>query len=333
MRRLLAAFCLGAAAAAPASAEPGDDIGSTVKVVNLVTAEFNKDTRSLTTGDGVRQDELIAVGSDALGELRFMDQTKLALGPGSQLRLDKFVYDPDKTGASIAIDLVKGTFRFITGLAPKPSYVVKTPSAAITVRGTVFDLYIDDAGMTWVLLLEGAVKACNSRGKCRELDEPGKVMRVGDDGEVGIPVRWAGLKGADGIPFDLAFPFFATPPSIDPKPALTREAVLTEEKEEPQKKTKKPRKAEKKKDDDKPKPTKRASTKEKKKTKTTKASPKIDSGKVVDGIGLAIGIAGGIKIGGGKKPGGGNKPPGRGSGSGGGNDKHPRGTPSPYNKY
>ena len=67
----------------------------------------------LIEGDGVSQDEVIAVGSDALSELVFKDETKLALGPGSQVKLDKFVYDPDKTSGSIAVNLLKGTFRFM----------------------------------------------------------------------------------------------------------------------------------------------------------------------------------------------------------------------------
>ena len=54
------------------------------------------------------------------GEFRLNDDTKLALGPGSRLVLDKFVYDSDKKAGSIVLDLTKGAFRFITGVASKP---------------------------------------------------------------------------------------------------------------------------------------------------------------------------------------------------------------------
>lgn len=233
MRRHLIIGCAAASALALSStvlsAAPGEPAGATIKVVNKVTAEFERDMRDLATGDAVRQEEMIAVGSDAVGELKLLDDTKLALGPGSKLKLDKFVYDPSKSKGAVVLDLVKGTFRFITGTAEKPAYVIKTPGAAITVRGTIFDLFIDDSGLTWVLLHEGAVTVCNTRGKCRDLDEPGRLLRVTEDGSVGVPVRWAGLPGADRVPFDAAFPFVVAPPSIDPSPLFTREVLLADE--------------------------------------------------------------------------------------------------------
>ncbi len=209
----------------PARAEP---IGATLKIVNQVTAEFNRDTRSLAEGDGVNRDELIAVASDALGELVFKDETKLALGPGSQMKLDKFVYDPDKSTGSIAVNLVKGTFRFITGKAEKKAYVIRTPAASITVRGTVFDVAILSDGTTWLLLHEGAVAVSNERGKCRVLDAPGRLIRVTGNGDVGVPINWDGLPGNNAVPFDKAFPFVAAPPSIDAKPAFTRAAIFAQ---------------------------------------------------------------------------------------------------------
>ena len=144
---------LSASGAAAVSQQP---VGSALVVVNLVTAEYNRDTRTLQKGDRVHQDERIEVGLDGSSELELDDDTKLALGPGSHLTLDKFVYDPDKSNGSIVLDLVKGTFRFITGVAEKPTYVIKTPAAAITVRGTIFDVFVQDDGLSWLLLHEGA---------------------------------------------------------------------------------------------------------------------------------------------------------------------------------
>lgn len=209
----------------PAAAQ--ERVGSAVVVVNLVTAAFNRDTRSLANGDDVRQDEIIEVGLDARSEIELEDQTKLALGPGSQLTLDKFVYDPDKkTDGSIVLDLIKGTFRFVTGVAEKPTYLIKTPAAAITARGTIFDVYVEDDGFAWLLLHEGAIQVCNLTGDCRDLDEPGKLIRIGDDGNVGPPVRWASLDDNDRVPFDDAFPFVSQSPKFKSDPVLTRDAIM-----------------------------------------------------------------------------------------------------------
>ena len=123
----LMAFLIGGAAHALAA--PGDAIGSAVAVVNLVTAQFEKnDQRKLETGDDVRQQDLIEVSSDGRGEFKLRDQTKLALGPGSRLLLDRFIYDPDISGGAIVLNLAKGAFRFITGVAAKPAYVISHPN-------------------------------------------------------------------------------------------------------------------------------------------------------------------------------------------------------------
>jgi FecR protein len=217
----LAALLLGSGAARAAH---GDTIGSAALVVNLVTAKLDEDQRRLTIGDDVHQQELIEVDDDGRSELVLRDKTKLALGPGSRLLLDKFVYDPDISGGAIVLDLVRGTFRFITGIAAKPAYVIRTPTASITVRGTKFDVYVR-AKMAWLLLIEGAIEVCTENGKCRVHDEPGKLIRIGSD-EIDKPVKWASLSDKEDVPFDSAFPFVATAPDFDPDPIFSRDDIV-----------------------------------------------------------------------------------------------------------
>ena len=213
------------ASALPAVAAPGDDIGATVRVVNLVTGSYEKDLRNLATGDPVRQDETIEVGDDGIGEIRLRDDTELALGPGARLKLDQFVYNPDISGGAIVLDLVQGAFRFITGIAAKPAYVIRTPTASVTVRGTVFDVYVQTSGVAWLLLLEGAIEACSAPDRCKDLDEPGKLMRITPDGVVSDPSKWADLPTGD-LPFATAFPFIVTPPEVDPDPVFTQDEIV-----------------------------------------------------------------------------------------------------------
>lgn len=283
------AICGLLASGSVVAAAPQQPVGSALIVVNLVTAEFNRDTRTLQQGDRVHQDETIEVGLDGSSELKLDDETKLALGPGSHLTLDKFVYDPAKAKGSIVLDLVKGTFRFMTGVAEKPTYVIKTPAAAITVRGTIFDVFVQEDGLSWLLLHEGAVEICNQRGKCRIHDEPGKLIRIGGDGDVGSPVKWASLQGKDSVPFDTAFPFVAKSPGIDPTPVFTRDAILLGTyPDKPKRKT------------ETTKPSKRA---EKAKPTETKTKPKktrtaktrnSDDENIVTGMDIAVGIGGGL---------------------------------------
>lgn len=227
MRPCLAALiALALAAVSPSvRAAPGDDIGSAVRVVNLVTGTFEQDHRDLNKGDPVRQDELIEVSSDGIGELRLRDDTKLALGPGARLLLDEFVYKPDIDGGAIVLNLVRGAFRFITGVAAKPAYVIQTPTAAITVRGTIFDIYIEENGRSWLLLIDGAIQACNAANTCKLLDEPGKLLLITRDGTLSDPRIWAELD-TDGRTFDDTFPFVVTPPQVDPEPIFTPDDIV-----------------------------------------------------------------------------------------------------------
>lgn len=163
------------AAASTASAE---SIGSAVRIVNTVTGSLDQQQRNLATGDNVSQNEAIEVASDALGEFKLRDETKLALGPGSRLVLDKFVYNPAPSAGAVGVNLVKGAFRFITGLSRKGDYQLRTPSATITVRGTIFDIYVDDTGGTWLLLLEGSVRVCNTANQCTNISNPCGVVHV-----------------------------------------------------------------------------------------------------------------------------------------------------------
>ena len=209
----------------PVSADPGDPIGAAIKVVDQVTGEYDRKSRTLSTNDDVVQNEAISVSDKGLSEIVLADETKLALGPGAKLTLDKFVYDPDKTGGAIVLNMTRGAFRFITGLAKKPSYVIRTPSASITVRGTVFDVYVEQNGAIWMLLHEGEVQVCNDRGSCRVLDDPCRAVRVDGGGEVGSPGNWNGLHRDEDINFETAFPFIESPPSFDPEPRFERASI------------------------------------------------------------------------------------------------------------
>lgn len=225
-RASLLILSLMASAPVAPQALAADTIGSTIGVARVVTAQLEQDTRTLTLGDDVRQNELIEVSRDGSGEFRLLDDTKLALGPGAQLVLDAFVYDPAKSGNAINMNFAKGAFRFITGLAEKPAYRIDVPAASITVRGTTFDVFVEDGGTSWLLLHEGAVTICSEAGACRDHDEIGKLVRIGADGALSHPTRWNALPRAERISFDDAFPFVGSPPSFKEKPAPTREALL-----------------------------------------------------------------------------------------------------------
>jgi hypothetical protein len=91
---------------------------------------------TLSPGADVHESETIRTGNAGIANLKFIDNTNLSVGPTSTVKLDKFVYDPNKKDAgSITIEASKGAFRFVTGSQNKGEFKVKTPYGTLGVRG------------------------------------------------------------------------------------------------------------------------------------------------------------------------------------------------------
>ena len=217
-----AALCLAARPAFAATPE----IGDTVSVKNEVTAETGNDTRKLAKGEKVFQNEILVTSPDATAEIQLLDKTKLAVGSSARIVLDKFIYDPNAAPGSISINLAKGAFRFITGKSPKAAYEIKTPTASMGVRGTVFDVFVADNGETVVLLHEGGVDVCATPTSCQRHDKVGHFLKVGLGGVLSAPLKWDGAI-LGGIAVTQAFPFVGKKLVIDPVRRLTHSALLS----------------------------------------------------------------------------------------------------------
>ena len=100
-----------------------------------VKPQAEANTRMLSGGSTVYSKELIRTGDAGVADLRFHDNSNLSVGPKSSVRLDKFVYDPNKSAGGVAVEATRGSFRFVTGSQSKGSYQVKTPYGTLCIRG------------------------------------------------------------------------------------------------------------------------------------------------------------------------------------------------------
>jgi hypothetical protein len=103
-------------------------------------------TNTLSSGSAVHANELIRSGDEAVANLVFIDQTKLSVGPKSEVRLDKFVYDPNKNTGTVVVRATKGAYRFVTGVQDPRNYEIKTPYATLGVRGTILEVNLEGVG-------------------------------------------------------------------------------------------------------------------------------------------------------------------------------------------
>lgn len=127
---LAVAIALGSTAA---FAEP--KIGNATTTTNKVEGVVGGTAQPLTDGSDVYSNEVVRTGDAAVADLQFIDQTTMNIGPVSEVRLDKFVYDPSGTTGTVVIQATRGTFRFISGSQDKKSYEIKTPYGTLGIRG------------------------------------------------------------------------------------------------------------------------------------------------------------------------------------------------------
>lgn len=160
MRSLTLAAAI--AVSTPLCALAAEPSGQTLAVTQAAGADGTGGTRVLKVASAIFMGDHIK--TDAVGEaqLKFVDDTRLVVGPNSQVAIDRFVFNPDATAKDVTINAARGVFRFITGKSPKQAYTIKTPSATIGVRGTRFDLVVDADGTNRLAVFEGGVNVCDT---------------------------------------------------------------------------------------------------------------------------------------------------------------------------
>jgi hypothetical protein len=161
-------------------------IGNTKVVVKTVVGTFEGELRVLELQDDVYHYELIETEAESATKLVFLDETNLMLGPDSSVVLDRFVFDPDPSKASLVMTATKGIFRFASGKLPKNAYRLHTPAATIGIRGTVLAFSIDPAGgdhgktVVKIALEEGQATIVGCRGEQVVL-EAGQSIELASD--------------------------------------------------------------------------------------------------------------------------------------------------------
>jgi hypothetical protein len=199
-----AVFC----AAASAQTAP-ERIGAAAAVRNQVNAgQQGAQAHALNVGGAIFQNDLVSTGVNSVAQLLFTDQTTLSVGPRSQVRLDRYVYDPNRGAGDVAVSFTSGALRFITGSQDPHNYQVSTPVASIGVRGTIVDLVMSDGHM-YGILDEGKCVFTLTNGQTIELDHPGQAVEFFADGSTSGPFTWTGSY--DTAIGTATFPLFGNP--------------------------------------------------------------------------------------------------------------------------
>lgn len=136
-RLIAAALCLAAAGGACAQSFIGRVIAATGDVRILRgTAEI-----AAPVGTNVQVGDSLRLGEASNAQVRFTDESILALRPNTIFVVAEYLYDPaaDRAQDSLLFRLVKGGARTVTGIigrANNRNYRMTTPTATVGIRGT-----------------------------------------------------------------------------------------------------------------------------------------------------------------------------------------------------
>jgi hypothetical protein len=194
----------------------GSGIADAAQVAGKVAALKGKVTaigadgeeRKLRRGRPFFEGDQITTAKRSAVALKFKDKTSFALGAESAMSVDTFVYGKSDEEDTIGATVLKGAFRFITGLVakkkPKSMLVQLGITATIGIRGTNVAGELTGDAATIVLLEpeeEGqftAIEVYNEHGAV-EIDEPGYGTDVPDANSPPSPIRRMKLNTVTNI--------------------------------------------------------------------------------------------------------------------------------------
>jgi hypothetical protein len=96
-------------------------------------------------GQEIFEADTLRTGADGRLGISLKDDTRVSLGPGSDVRVDRFVYAPAEGRMGLVLHVVRGVMAYVSGRIAKlspDSIRLETPAAVVGVRGTTLALRV-----------------------------------------------------------------------------------------------------------------------------------------------------------------------------------------------
>lgn len=139
------AVCLFVLASVPAFAQQPAQAGR-IKVASG-SAFIVRDGASVkaATGQEVFASDSLKTGRDGRLGVTLKDDTRVSIGPSSEVRITSFLYSPSEGRLALALKFLQGAAVYVSGriakLAPD-SVRLETPAAILGVRGTTLGVQV-----------------------------------------------------------------------------------------------------------------------------------------------------------------------------------------------
>jgi len=134
------------AAAPPALAQQPAPAGHVKIASGSAVIVRGNATVAARPGQAVFASDTLRTGDDGTVGITLRDDTRLSLGPSSEVRLERYVYAPGEGGFGMVLKFVRGVAAYVSGriakLAPD-SIRLETPAAIVGVRGTTVAIRVE----------------------------------------------------------------------------------------------------------------------------------------------------------------------------------------------
>jgi hypothetical protein len=97
-------------------------------------------------GEVVFASDALRTGADGTIGVTLKDDTRLSLGPSSEVRIERYVYAPDTGALGMVLNFVRGVTAYVSGHMAKlspDSIRLETPAAIVGVRGTTVAIQVE----------------------------------------------------------------------------------------------------------------------------------------------------------------------------------------------
>jgi hypothetical protein len=140
----------------------------------------------LKVGDKILSNSKVKVGKDGLLKCRTPKKDTLTFSKEGYFKVLKLYYSKNQTDLNIS--LFKGKLNCdVVKLKTNSSFSIKTPSAITNVRGTNFDVSVDDTDNTTVTVNEGSVAVQDTNTNTPpQLINTGKTANVDSSGGIAV---------------------------------------------------------------------------------------------------------------------------------------------------
>jgi hypothetical protein len=131
-------------AASPAAGQEAPSPAGRIKIASGATFVVRGGQElPARAGDALFESDTLRTGDDGRLGIMLADDTRVSLGPGSEMQVSRFVYAPASSQFGVVLRLVRGVAAYVSGriakLAPD-SIRLETPAAIVGVRGTALVL-------------------------------------------------------------------------------------------------------------------------------------------------------------------------------------------------